>query len=68
MATDQLTKGAARRALLLAREDIARMLSRHFEDVEGLYRALAINSELYEGITGEEAPEVAVRSFVERAS
>lgn len=66
--TSQLTKARARSILEQAREDIAMLLSKQFETQAEIYRLLAINSELYEGITGEEAPEFRVRAEREVAS
>lgn len=52
----QLTKARARTILDEAREDIALLLTRRYEDIEEAHRLLAITAELYVGITGEEAP------------
>jgi hypothetical protein len=56
-----LTKARARLVLLQAREDIAMLMARKYEDLEEAYRLLSITTELYEGITGEEPPEFQVR-------
>lgn len=52
-----LTKSRAVAQMLKSREDIAQLIQRQHESLEELYRLLAINGELYEGLTGEEAPE-----------
>lgn len=63
-----MTVESAARALLQAREDVAALMTRRYEDIREGYRLLDITGELYEGITGEEAPEVEVRASMERAS
>ena len=66
--TQRLTKERARYVLEQAREDIAMLLSRQFETQEEIYRLLSINTELYEGILHEAAPEMSVRAHSERVS
>lgn len=60
----QITKGRAREALLRAREDINLLMRRQIESQQEIYRLLAITEELYEGITGEDAPPVELRAVV----
>lgn len=57
MSDQQLTKARARQVLLQAREDVAALLQRSLESQEEAYRILQITGELYEGLTGEPAPE-----------
>lgn len=66
--TQPLTKARSRQILLQAREDVAALLSRKYEDIEEAYRILAITSELYVGITGEEPEPVQIRAFTERTA
>lgn len=66
--TPQLTKARARSILQQAREDIAMLMSRQFETQQEIHRLLQINTELFEGLTGEEAPEMHVRPVFEEAS
>lgn len=44
------------------------LLTRQYETQGEIHRLLLINDELFEGITGEEAPELHVRSEIEVAS
>lgn len=61
MSKQQLTVTRAKAVLLQAREDVALLMARKYEDLEECYRILTITAELYEGITGEEAPEMRVQ-------
>ncbi len=61
MKSQPLTKARARHILMQSREDIAMLLARQYETQAEIHRLLAINEELFEGITGEEAPEFHVR-------
>jgi len=63
-----LTKARSKAILNQAREDIAALLSKRYEDIEEAYRILAITGELYVGITGEEPEPVQVRAFTERTA
>lgn len=65
MKSQPLTKARARQILLQAREDVATLLAKQYETQVEIHRLLAINAELFEGITGEEAPELHVRPEVE---
>lgn len=55
--SEQLTKTRARQVLLQAREDVAALMQRTYESLEEQHRILQITGELYEGLTGEPAPE-----------
>lgn len=68
MKSQPLTKARARSLLAQSREDIAMLLTRQYETQGEIHRLLLINDELFEGITGEEAPELHVRSEIEVAS
>lgn len=68
MKAEPLTRSRARAVLLQAREDVAALLNRRYEDIEESYRLLSITGELYAGLTGEEPPDLEVRTSIGRAA
>ena len=68
MAKTPLTESRAADLLLAARMDIAMALHRSFDTQEELHRLMSITGDLYEGITGEEAPAFDRRPRMVKAS
>lgn len=64
----EITRARARAVLEQSRMDIAMALSESMATQQRLHQLMGITAELYEGITGEEAPDIEVQPRVVRSA